>query len=87
MLNATANTRLLKKVIKASNALLSETRVRISKEGIAVRAVDAGNVCLTDVFIPEFHLKSPAFSSSALRASSNFCGFLQYTYTHLPKPP
>jgi len=53
MLSATANTRLLKKVIKASNALLSETRVRISKEGIAVRAVDAGNICLTDVFIPK----------------------------------
>jgi len=53
MLSATANTRLLKKVIKASNAFLNETRVRISEEGIAIRAVDAGNICLTDIFIPK----------------------------------
>ncbi len=53
MLSATVNTRLLKKVIKASNAFLNETRVRISEEGIAIRAVDAGNICLTDIFIPK----------------------------------
>ena len=53
MLSATVNTRLLKKAIKASNAFLNETRVRASKEGIAIRAVDAGNICLTDIFIPK----------------------------------
>jgi len=45
------NSRLLKKTIKASNAFLNETRVRMSEEGIAIRAVDAGNICLTDIFI------------------------------------
>ena len=53
MLSVTVNTRLLKKAIKASNAFLNETRVRASKEGIAIRAVDAGNICLTDIFIPK----------------------------------
>ncbi|RLI80371.1 DNA polymerase sliding clamp [Archaeoglobales archaeon] len=53
MLSATANARLLKKAVRASNAFLSETSVRISEEGIAIRAVDAGNVCLTDIFIPK----------------------------------
>jgi len=53
MLRATVNSRLLKKTIKASNAFLNETRVRISEERIAIRAVDAGNVCLTDIFIPK----------------------------------
>ncbi len=53
MLSATVNTRLLKKVIRASNAFLNETRVRTSEEGIAIRAVDAGNICLTDIFIPK----------------------------------
>ena len=31
MLGATANTRLLKKAVRASNAFLSETRVRVSE--------------------------------------------------------
>ena len=53
MLSAIVNTRLLKKAIKASNAFLNETRVRISEEGIAIKAVDAGNVCFTDIFIPK----------------------------------
>ena len=53
MLNATANTKLLKRAIKASNAFLNETRLRISQEGISIRAVDAGNVCLTSIFIPK----------------------------------
>ncbi len=39
MLSATVNTGLLMKAIKASNAFLSETRVKISEEGIAIRAV------------------------------------------------
>ena len=46
MLSATANTRLLKKAVRACNAFLNETRVRISEEGIAIKAVDAGNICL-----------------------------------------
>jgi len=53
MLSATANTRLLKKAVRACNAFLNETRVRISEEGIAIRAVDAGNICLTDISIPK----------------------------------
>ncbi|WP_457549538.1 hypothetical protein [Archaeoglobus sp.] len=53
MLSATANARLLKKAVRASNAFLNETRIRISEEGIAIRAVDAGNICLTDIFIPK----------------------------------
>ena len=53
MLSATVNTRLLKKVIRASNALLNETRAKLTEEGIAIRAVDAGNICLTDIFIPK----------------------------------
>lgn len=53
MLSATANTRLLKKAVRVCNAFLNETRVRISEEGIAIRAVDAGNICLTDIFIPK----------------------------------
>ena len=53
MLNATVNTGLLKKVVKACNAFLNETRVRISGEGIAVRAVDAGKVCFTEILIPK----------------------------------
>ena len=48
MLSVTANTRLLKKAVRASNAFISETRVRVSEKGIAVRAVDAGNICLTE---------------------------------------
>jgi proliferating cell nuclear antigen len=47
------NTRLLKKAVRACNAFLNETRVRISEEGIAIRAVDAGNICLTDIFLPK----------------------------------
>ncbi len=53
MLSATANAKLLKKATRASNAFLNETRVRISEEGIAIRTVDAGNICLTDIFIPK----------------------------------
>jgi len=53
MLSATANAGLMKKVIRASNAFLNETRIRISEEGVAIRAVDAGNICLTDIFIPK----------------------------------
>ena len=53
MLSATANTRLLKKAVRVCNAFLNETRVRVSEEGIAIRAVDAGNICLTDIFIPK----------------------------------
>ena len=53
MLSATANAGLMKKAIRASNAFLNETRARISEEGIAIRAVDAGNICLTDIFIPK----------------------------------
>ena len=58
MLSTTVNTRLLKKVIRASNAFLNETRVRTSEEGIAIRAVDAGNICLTDIFIPKEDLEA-----------------------------
>ncbi len=36
MLSATVNTRLLKKVIKASNILLNEARLRISKTEFSV---------------------------------------------------
>lgn len=43
MLSAAANTKLLKKAIKASNAFLNEARLRVSEEGIAIRAVDAGS--------------------------------------------
>ena len=52
MLNAVASSKLLKRAIKASNAFLNEARVKLTEEGIAIRAVDAGNVCLTDVFLP-----------------------------------
>ena len=52
MLNAIASSKLLKRAVKASNAFLNEARARITEEGIAIRAVDAGNVCLTDVFLP-----------------------------------
>jgi len=52
MLSATANAGLMKKAIRASNAFLNETRIRISEGGIAIRAVDAGNI-LTDIFNPE----------------------------------
>ena len=58
MLSVTTNTRLLKKVIRASNAFLNETRARISEEGMAIRAVDAGNICLTDIFIPKEDFES-----------------------------
>ena len=44
MLSSTANARLLKKAVRASNASLNETRIRISEEGIAIRAVDTGNI-------------------------------------------
>jgi proliferating cell nuclear antigen len=47
------NAKLLKKAVRASNAFLSETRAKLTEEGIARRAVDAGNVCLTDIFIPK----------------------------------
>ncbi len=53
MLRATVNTRLLRKAVRASNAFLNETRVKISEEGVAIRAVDAGNICLTNVFMPK----------------------------------
>jgi len=58
MFSVTANTKLLKKAVKACNAFLNETKVRISEEGIAIRAVDAGNVCLTDIFIPKEDLEA-----------------------------
>ena len=53
MLSATANTRLLKKAVRACSAFLNETRAKLTEEGIAIRAVDAGNICLTDIFIPK----------------------------------
>ena len=37
MLSATANVGLMKKAIRASNAFLNETRIRISEEGVAIR--------------------------------------------------
>jgi proliferating cell nuclear antigen len=49
---------LLKKAVRASNAFLNETRAKISEEGIAIRAVDAGNICLTDIFIPKEDFES-----------------------------
>jgi len=39
MLSATANARLLKKAVRASNTFLSETRVRVSEEEVAIRVV------------------------------------------------
>ena len=58
MLSATVNTRLLKKIIRASNVFLNETRAKLTEEGIAIRAVDAGNICLTDIFMPKEDFES-----------------------------
>jgi len=58
MLKATVNTGLIKKAIRSSNAFLNETKARIDEEGIAIKAVDAGNVCLADIFIPKEDFES-----------------------------
>lgn len=75
MLKAAVNARLLKKAVKASNAFLNEARLRLSEEGMAIKAVDAGNICLTDIFMPgedfeEFNAKEGVIGLNVNRLNS-----------------
>ncbi len=75
MLDATVNAKILKKAIKASNAFLNEARLKLTEEGIAIRAVDAGNVCLTDIFMPredfeEFNAEEEVIGVNVSRLNS-----------------
>jgi len=79
MFSVTVNTGLLKKAIRVSNAFLNGTRVRISQEGIAIRAVDAGNVCPTDIFIPKEDFKSFKAEEGV---HSGWCDYNCKNYSH-----
>lgn len=57
---------ILKRISKACAVLLKETRVLLTEDGMNIRAVDSGNICLVDVALPKQEFEKYEVVDSAI---------------------
>jgi|Deesub1362A_J573_1020465.scaffolds.fasta_scaffold00294_39 proliferating cell nuclear antigen len=60
------STKLLRRITKACAVLLNETRIALNDEGIAIRAVDPGNVCLVDISLKKEEFEAYEVKNSVI---------------------